>query len=230
MGMTNDGPSYWQAESEGIDLLETTIGDLLDRRAEELPTQEAVVYSRYPEFGDALNIRWTYQQYRDRANQVARGLMALGLHKGDHIAVWAVNLPEWLLLEMAAAKAGLVLVTVNPVLRVAEVEYILKQGDVIEAFLIRHPKVADAQVLGVPDAFFGEELLAVLIPKAGEQLTEQELRDYCKGRISHQKIPRYFQFVESYPLTASGKVQKFVLRERAIKALGLEEVANVRTA
>ncbi len=85
-------------------------------------------------------------------------------------------------------------------------------------------------MLGVPDAFFGEELLAVLIPKAGEQLTEQELRDYCKGRISHQKIPRYFQFVESYPLTASGKVQKFVLRERAIKALGLEEVANVRTA
>ena len=582
MGMTNDGLSYWQAESEGIDLLETTIGDLLDRRAEELPTQEAVVYSCYPEFGDALNIRWTYQQYRDRANQVARGLIALGLHKGDHIAVWAVNLPEWLLLEMAAAKAGLVLVTVNPVLRAAEVEYILKQGDVqalffmakirdhdclatvraltnpgsqhgavsserlpllryvcllgappadlgeqdgwrpalfqemvaggtaessearrerqasvkpadpamllytsgttgfpkgamlshravinnmmlimrrvghavepgdryclpmpffhiagaggvvavivakmvlhpliafdplkmlhimhqegchmsfavptmllallqhpefetyrptslkvvasgaapvpvalmeqvkermgtdivivfgqteatgvitqtlpadtferkaatvglplthvdvkmihpatgdivpvgergelccrgflvmagyynmpkktaqaidsdgwlhtgdlatmdaqgyvnivgrikdmvirggenlfpaeIEAFLLRHPKVADAQVLGVPDAFFGEELLAVVIPKAGEQLTEQELRDYCQGQISHQKIPRYFQYVDSYPLTASGKVQKFVLRERAIKALGLEEVANVRTA
>jgi fatty-acyl-CoA synthase len=99
-----------------------------------------------------------------------------------------------------------------------------------EEFLIRHPKVADVQVVGVPDTFFGEELLAVVIPKAGEQLTEQELRDYCKGQISHQKIPRYFQFVESYPLTASGKVQKFVLRERAIKALGLEEVANVRTA
>jgi len=100
----------------------------------------------------------------------------------------------------------------------------------IEAFLIRHPKVADAQVLGVPDAFFGEELLAVIIPKAGEQLTEQELRDYCQGQISHQKIPRYFQFVDSYPLTASGKVQKFVLREGAIKALGLEEGANARTA
>jgi len=100
----------------------------------------------------------------------------------------------------------------------------------IEEFLIRHPKVADVQVLGVPDAFFGEELLAVVIPKAGEQVTEQELRDYCRGQISHQKIPRYFQFVENYPLTASGKVQKFVLREDAIKALGLEEVANVRTA
>jgi len=100
----------------------------------------------------------------------------------------------------------------------------------VEEFLIRHPKVADAQVLGVPDAFFGEELLAVIIPKAGEPLTKQELRDYCKGQISHQKTPRYFQFVDSYPLTASGKVQKFVLRERAIKTLGLGDVANIRTA
>jgi len=588
MGMTRNGLSYWQAESEGIKLLDTTIGDLLDRRAEELPTKEAVVYSCYPEFGEALNLRWTYQEYRDRANQVAKGLLALGLSKGEHIAVLAPNVPEWPLLMLGAAKAGLVLVTINPVLRATEIESILKQGDVqalffmarvrdydhlatilslttpaqhngevtserlpmlryvyllgkppaglleqegwrpallseviavgsavsdeelverqaevrpsnpallmytsgttglpkgaqlshyglvnttmltlerrapyleraglarkdyrycclgpffhvaglstlltsvhaggtiypllafdpvkamqtisqercnitgavptmliamlqhpdfanydlssllsigsggtpvpvslmeqtkarigadvaivfgqtegscsltstlpddsfelkaatvgkplpsidvkiidpvtdtvvpvgergelcyrgfvammgyykmpeqtaetidhdgwlhsgdlatmnaqgylnivgrlkdmvirggenlfpaeIEAFLIRHPKVADAQVVGVPDTFFGEELLAVVIPKAGEQITEQELRDYCKDQISHQKIPRYFQFVESYPLTASGKVQKVVLRERAMKALGLEDVANVRTA
>ena len=100
----------------------------------------------------------------------------------------------------------------------------------IEEFLIRHPKIANVQVLGVPDAFFGEELLAVIIPKAGEQLTEEELRDYCKGQISHQKVPRYFQFVESYPMTASGKIQKFVLREQAIKGLGLEDVAKIKTA
>jgi fatty-acyl-CoA synthase len=575
MGMTNDGLSYWQAESEGIELLDITIGDLLDRRADELPTQEAVVYSCYPEFGGALDIRWTYQEYRERANAVARGLMALGLNKGDHIAIWAANLPEWPLLMMGAAKAGLVLVTVNPVLQAAEIEYILKQGDVralffmarvrdhdclatirsmttpgttngevtserlpmlryvslvgappagfleqegwrptllremvaggvqvsdaalaerqasvkpvdpamilytsgttgfpkgavlvhrgpintvllpvtrteiieqgerfcalvpffhvfgcvgfilfalctggtlhpllafdplkamqiisrerctisggvptmllamlqhpdfdkydlsslkwimcagapvpvalmeqvkerigadilipfgqtestggftqtlpddpfevkastvgvpipymdvkiinpatgevvpvgergeiccrgvlvmqgyykmpqrtaevidgdgwlhtgdlatmdargyvkivgrlkemvirggenlfpreIEEFLIRHPKVADAQVLGVPDAFYGEELLAVVVSKQGEQVTEIELREYCIGQISHQKIPRYFQFVEHYPMTASGKVQKFILREKAIRALGLEE-------
>ncbi|TMD40660.1 MAG: hypothetical protein E6I90_14470, partial [Chloroflexi bacterium] len=136
MGMTTAGLSHWQAETEGIDLLDTTIGDLLDRRATELPTQEAVVYSCYPEFGEALNLRWTYQDYRERANQVARGLIALGLDKGEHIAVWAVNLPEWLLLEMAAAKAGLVLVTVNPVLRAQEVEYTLKQGDVQALFFM----------------------------------------------------------------------------------------------
>jgi fatty-acyl-CoA synthase len=100
----------------------------------------------------------------------------------------------------------------------------------IEELLIRYPKVADAQVLGVPDRFFGEELLAVVLPKEGEQLTEEELREYCKGQISHQKIPRYFQFVTAFPMTASGKVQKFVLRENAIHELGLEEAAQTKTA
>jgi fatty-acyl-CoA synthase len=573
MGMTNDGLSYWQAERTGFSLLNTTVGDLLDLRAAELAGKEAVVYSCYPEFGGLLDIRWTYPGYRAHADAVAQGLMALGLRKGDHIAVWAANLPEWLLLQMAAAKAGLVLVTVNPALRATEVEYILKQGDVqalffmarvrdhdclatvrslitpgerngelsggdrlshlryacllgaapaglleqegwrptlfsemvaggssvsedelrerqasvtpqdtamiqytsgttgfpkgvmlshysivndaasfmarwggnqddractampffhvggcvlavvgaiyagatlhpllafdalktmqiissercttfgavptmllailhhpdfarydlsslrsvvsgatvvpvylmeqvkerigadvaitfgmtesaatitltlpndsfelksatvgvpidhvevkiidpstgqivpcnqpgelccrgflvmqgyynmpektaeaidqdgwlhsgdlatidehgyvkivgrlkdmvirggeniypreIEEFLIRHPKIADVQIVGVPDQFFGEELLAVIIPKAGEELSEDEVRAYCKGQISHQKIPRYIQFVESFPVTASGKVQKFILRENAIKALNL---------
>jgi fatty-acyl-CoA synthase len=581
MGISNDGLSYWQSESDGIPLLEISIGDLLDRRAEEIPTQEAIVYSCYPEFGDALDIRLTYHEYRERVNAIARGLLALGLNKGDHIAVWAANLPEWPLLELAAFKAGLVLITINPVLRAHEVEYILKQGDVIalffmarirdhdcletvhsltisgakngevtgdilpklrymsllgaapgglieqegwrptlfremiaagaqisadalrgrqasvkptdpgqilytsgttgfpkgavqsqrailnngtifarrwgvqqgdrictampffhaggcvlgilaalgagatlhpliafdplktlqiissercsmlggvptmllammqhpdfgtfdlsclrsvisggspvpvylmeqvkermgadvaivfgqteasaaitltlqedtfelksstvgvpmphgevkiidpatgkavphgergelccrgylvmdgyykmtektaeaidsegwlhsgdlatmdaygyvnivgrlkdmiirggenifpreiEEFLIRHPKVADVQIVGVPDKFFGEEQLAVVIPKEGELLTEQELHKYCIDQISHQKIPRYYQFVASYPLTASGKVQKFVLRQNAIEAFGLEEAANIKTA
>src|SRR5437879_1498454 len=69
MGMATDGLSYWQAETEGIELLDTTIGDLLDRRADELPTQEAVVYSCYPEFGDALNLRWTYPRDAQRAEE-----------------------------------------------------------------------------------------------------------------------------------------------------------------
>lgn len=581
MGMTNDGLSCWQAEADGIDLLALTPGQLLDQRAAELPEQEALVYSCYPELGRALDIRWTYRQYRDRVDAVARGLLALGLQKGEHIAVWAINLPQWPLLELAASKAGLVLVTINPVLRAQEVEYILQQGDVVALFLmarvrdhdclatihervtpaatngavssallprlrmvsllgappaglleqegwrpllfdelvaagervssealherqasvrpedpaqilytsgttgfpkgaiqtqqailnngrifalrwgiqagdhvctampffhaggcvlgilaalgigatlhpliafdalktlqvisnercsyfggvptmliallqhpdfasfdlsslksvvsggspvpvylmeqvsermgadativfgqteasaaitltrredsfdlksatvgvpmphtevkiidpatgqlvacgqrgellcrgylvmaqyyhmeqktaetidsdgwlhtgdlatmdtrgyvnivgrlkdmvirggenifpreveellIRHPQVADVQIVGVPDAFFGEELLAVVVPQQGAQVSEEHLREYCQGQISHQKIPRYFRFVDSYPLTASGKVQKFILRENAIKALGLEQVADTRTA
>src|SRR5258706_369916 len=100
----------------------------------------------------------------------------------------------------------------------------------VEEFLIRHPKVADVQVVGVPDKFFVEELLAVVVPKENTQLTEEELRAFCKGQISHQKTPRYFQFVDAYPMTASGKVQKFVLRDNAIKALGLQEDAKIKTA
>jgi fatty-acyl-CoA synthase len=576
--MRHDGLSYWEAESDGFDLLTTTIGDLLDERAASTPDQEAVVYTAYPEFGPLLTLRWTYRDYCERANQVAKGLIALGLEHGEHIAVWALNWPEWMLLEMAAAKVGLVLATANPTYRWSELEYVLRQGDIaalffqakvrdhdcvatigervtsaegvgavrsaslpqlryaflmgppasadapwqpamfrdlialgasisdevlharqarikpsdpaqlqytsgttgfpkgallthsgilnnaalvarrlelkpgerfctampffhtggcvlsvlvalysrcalhpllafdpvkaldtisseqcilfggvptmliamlhhphatevdmshlqrtlsggspvpvvlmeqvnarwgadasivfgqteaspvitqtlnsdpferkaatvgkplphtevkiissqtgeivpigergelccrgylvmagyyqmpektaeaidtegwlhtgdlatidkdgyvnivgrlkdmvirggenlfpteIEEFLIRHPKVADVQVLGVPDAFFGEELLAVVMPKVDQHLTEEEVREFCKGQISHQKIPRYFQFVTSYPLTTSGKVQKFVLREQAIKELGLEAVAKTRTA
>src|SRR5258708_1832502 len=160
MGMTNDGLSYWQAESEGIDLLDVTIGDVLERRADELPAEDAIVYSCYPQLVDALNIRWTYQDYRDRANAVARGLIALGLNKGDHIAVWAANLPEWPLLMMGAAKAGLVLVTINPVLRAAEVEYILKQGDVQALFFMArirdHDCLATIRSMTTPGARNGE--------------------------------------------------------------------------
>lgn len=143
MSMINNGRSHWQAESEGIDLLDLTMGDLLDQRAEAFPNQEAIVYSCYPEFGDALNIHWTYQDYRKRANAIARGLMALGLNKGDHIAVLAANLPDWPLLMMAAAKTGLVLVTINPVLRASEVEYILKQGDVRALFFMATVRTID---------------------------------------------------------------------------------------
>jgi fatty-acyl-CoA synthase len=96
----------------------------------------------------------------------------------------------------------------------------------IEEFLLRHPQVGEVYVVGVPDAFFGEELLAVVRLKEGVAVTEQDLRAFCKGQISHQKVPRYFQFVDAFPMTASGKVQKFILRERAIQALGLQEVAN----
>jgi fatty-acyl-CoA synthase len=98
----------------------------------------------------------------------------------------------------------------------------------IEEFLVRHPKVADVYVVGVPDAFFGKELLAVVRLREGTAVTEQELRAFCKGKMSHQKIPRYFQFVDAYPMTASGKVQKFVLREQAIQVLGLQESTTIK--
>lgn len=83
----------------------------------------------------------------------------------------------------------------------------------VEEFLYQHPKVQDVQVVGVPDPKYGEELMAWVILKSGEQITSDELKEYCKGKISHHKIPKYIEFIESYPMTASGKIQKFLLRE-----------------
>jgi fatty-acyl-CoA synthase len=100
----------------------------------------------------------------------------------------------------------------------------------IEQFLMRHSKIADAQVIGVPDAFMGEEMAALIRLKPEEQLTEAELRDYCRANISHNKVPKYIKFVTAYPLTASGKIKKFELRTQLIEELGLEEAASTRTA
>lgn len=95
----------------------------------------------------------------------------------------------------------------------------------IEEFLYRHPKVLDVQVVGIPDSVYGEEVMAWIILKDGESATVDEIKEYCKGKISKHKIPRYIEFTESYPMTASGKIQKFKLREQAMEAV--EELKNV---
>ena len=92
----------------------------------------------------------------------------------------------------------------------------------IEEFLYRHPDVQDVQVVGVPDPKYGEELCAWIIPKAGSALTEDAIREFCKGQIAHYKIPRYIRFVQSFPLTITGKVQKFKIRETMQQELGLQ--------
>jgi fatty-acyl-CoA synthase len=89
----------------------------------------------------------------------------------------------------------------------------------IEEFLYQHPAVLDVQVVGVPDEKYGEEVLASIILKETEKITAQDIRTYCRGNIARHKIPQYVQFVSSYPMTASGKIQKFKLREDAMKKL-----------
>ncbi|MEK3800490.1 AMP-binding protein [Peribacillus sp. FSL H8-0477] len=89
----------------------------------------------------------------------------------------------------------------------------------IEEFLYQHPEVNDVQVIGVPDVKYGEEVMAWIIPKPGAQVSEQDIREYCTGKISRHKIPRYFQFTEDYPMTASGKIQKYKLREQSLDLL-----------
>ncbi len=100
----------------------------------------------------------------------------------------------------------------------------------IEEFLYTHPAVADAQVIGVPDTKYGEELMAWIQLSPGATLTETAIRDFCKGRIAHFKIPRYVRFVSEFPMTVTGKVRKVEMREKSIADLGLEEAAATETA
>jgi fatty-acyl-CoA synthase len=93
----------------------------------------------------------------------------------------------------------------------------------IEEFLFTHPDVEEVAVVGVPDARYGEELAAFVRVRAGASLSEEEVRDFCRGRIAHFKIPRYVSFPDELPMTVTGKIQKFKLRDAAIEELGLAD-------
>lgn len=124
--------AIWEAESEGVELLNTTIGELLEQQAQTRPDKEALVY-HYPELG--LNLRLNFRQYRDEVDRLSKGLMALGIAKGDHVAVWAPNVPEWIFLQLALARIGAVMVTVNTAYKASELEYVLRQGDITTLFM-----------------------------------------------------------------------------------------------
>lgn len=96
----------------------------------------------------------------------------------------------------------------------------------VEEFLYAHPKVRDVQVVGIPDAKLGEELCAWIIAREGETPTEAEIIDYCRGKIAHYKIPRYVRFVPSFPMTVTGKIQKYLIRNAMKKELGIEEATT----
>ena len=97
----------------------------------------------------------------------------------------------------------------------------------VEEFLFRHAKIEAAQVVGVPDSKYGEELCAWIKLRNGETMTEQEVRDFCQGQIAHYKVPRYVCFVSEFPMTVTGKVQKFVIRQQMMERLGLTDLADV---
>jgi fatty-acyl-CoA synthase len=100
----------------------------------------------------------------------------------------------------------------------------------IEEFLHHHEKVSDVYVVGVPDVKYGEELCAWIKVKSGQALTESEVKEFCKGKIAHFKIPRYVLFVDDFPMSVTGKIQKFAMREESIKKLGLESADGIKTA
>jgi fatty-acyl-CoA synthase len=100
----------------------------------------------------------------------------------------------------------------------------------IEEFLYTHPKISDVQVIGLPDPKYGEEIMAWIKVKPGEEVSADELKEFCKGQIAHYKVPRYFKFTDNFPMTVTGKIQKFLMRQQSIEELGLGDAAKIKTA
>ena len=100
----------------------------------------------------------------------------------------------------------------------------------VEEFLYTHPAVADVQVIGLPDEKYGEEVCAWVRLKEGQQATAEDIRAFCHGKVAHYKVPRYVKFVDGFPMTVTGKIQKFKMREESIAEFGKQSAAAVRTA
>ncbi len=100
----------------------------------------------------------------------------------------------------------------------------------VEEFLYTHPDIEDVQVIGVPDVKYGEELCAWVKLRTGSELTAEQVREYCTGKIAHYKVPRYVRVTQDFPMTVTGKVQKFRMRETSVEELGLEAASQTRTA
>jgi fatty-acyl-CoA synthase len=101
----------------------------------------------------------------------------------------------------------------------------------VEEFLYSHPDVSDVQVIGVPDQRYGEELMAWVVMRPGATpLTTEAVRDFCKGKLAHYKVPRYVHVVDGFPMTVTGKVRKVEMREQAVKILNLHDAAGIRNA
>ncbi|WP_347549558.1 AMP-binding protein [Pseudalkalibacillus hwajinpoensis] len=144
------------------ELLHETIGSMLERQAGQYGSREAVVYSKE-------GIRYTFHEFNKEVDRTAKALLQLGVEKGEHIAVWATNVPEWLLLQFATAKVGAVLVTVNTNYQTTELEYVLKQSEAKRLFLIN----------GFKGTSYREAFL--LLQKTGDRVT--------KGKCSLSALP-----------------------------------------
>lgn len=100
----------------------------------------------------------------------------------------------------------------------------------IEEYLYTHPDIVEVQVIGVPDVKYGEQIAAWVQLREGAQLTAEDVKEFCRGKIAHFKVPHYVTFTDEFPMTVTGKVQKYQMRETAIKQLGLEDAATVANA
>jgi fatty-acyl-CoA synthase len=194
------------------ELIRKTVGELLAEKALEIPNQDALVY---PDRG----LRYSYREFNDVCEQVAKGLMALGIEKGENVAVWASNIPEWVSLQYGTGKMGAVLVTVNTNYRSAELEYLLRQSDATTLFLIE-----DFKGNSYIDSIY--ELCPELETSAPGQLESKRL-PLLKNVIvfSEKKFNGAYNWSDSIEM--AGKVSDEELQKRAAE-MDPEDVINMQ--
>lgn len=200
--------SVWEARSDGIELLSTTVGDLLDRQADTTPDNSAIIYD---DRDNGLLIEWTYGELRGRVDELAAALITWGVKKGDHVALMSPNAPEWILLEYALAKVGAVLVTVNPAFKQAELRYLLTQGRVSTFFCVadyRGYDIAGALAGMMPDI----ETLAPGTERKGEALPD--LKRLC--RVGGGDIPGAFSFDDLLALAPRVSIDEVRARQAEV--------------
>ena len=197
------------------DIQGLTVGGLLDIVAERHPEDDALVYVD-------RGLRYSYAEFNETVEKCARSLMALGLEKGDHVAVWGQNVPEWVILQFATGKTGTVLVTINPAYRSSELRYVLEQSDAAALFLTEGVKDADfVEILkdavpGLDGAEPGEELEVEGLPYLKHVVLIGE------GSSPHESIIGYDEFLEG-----TDKVPEEKLEERR-NSLADDEVINMQ--
>ncbi|HEY9431812.1 MAG TPA: AMP-binding protein [Blastocatellia bacterium] len=184
-----------------------TVGALLTRLAEALPGNEALVYSE-------RGLRWTFAELESEARLVARGLMACGVERGERVALWATNVPEWVTLQFALAKIGAILVTVNTSLRAAEIDYLLRQSEAATVIAIRGFKDVDyvgalREIGAVGDAKLPNLKRAIFICRGEDDECPEDLTPYEKLR----------------EMAANVTEEQLDLREREV---GLDDVINMQ--
>lgn len=194
------------------ELLKITVGDLLDEMADKYPDHDAVLYTDRP-------FRKTYSEFRDLCNIVARGFMAMGVKKGDHVAIWATNYPEWLLTMFATAKIGAVMVTVNTNYKIFEAEYLLRQSDSSTLVLIDGFK--DSSYTGIVN-----ELCPELSASEPGKLKAKAL-PFLKNvvYVGDGRKPGMFLWDELYQLASKVPAEELEARQ---KSLGIHDVINMQ--
>ena len=156
------------------------------------------------------------------------------MKKGQALIEFIIILPILLLLMFGVSDyVRIALLKSDITSLLTDTKELYKEGKTIkeiEEFIYTHPKVKDVQVIGVPDAQYGEEIMACIILNDGETMTEEELKEYVLSHMAKHKVPRYVNFVDSFPMNAAGKILKYKMREAAVDKLGLHKASKIVTA